>query len=65
MIYQWKVKIIKDNVDIFSDIVFHNFNTSIFDAAFPSESKNADVIPGFKKEKPEQCWKLSSSKHFA
>ena len=49
------MKIIKDNIDIFSDIVFHNFNTSIFDAAFPSESKNADVIPGFKKEKPEQC----------
>ena len=29
---------------------FHNFNNSIFDATFPSESKNADVIPVFKKK---------------
>ena len=42
------VKIIKDNIDIFSEFIFHNFNNSIFDASFPSELKNADVIPGFK-----------------
>ena len=49
------VKIIKDNIDIFSDFIFHNFNNLIFDATFPSELKNADVIPIFKKERPEQC----------
>ena len=44
------VKIIKDNIDIFSEFIFHNFNNSIFDATFPSELKNADVIPVFKKK---------------
>ena len=39
------VKIIKDNIDIFSGFIFHNFNNSIFDATFPSELKSADVIP--------------------
>ena len=29
------VKIIKDNIDIFSEFIFHNFNNSIFDATFP------------------------------
>ena len=44
------VKIIKDNIDIFSEFIFRNFNDSIFDATFPSELKNADVIPVFKKK---------------
>ena len=44
------VKIIKDNVDIFSKFIFHNFNNLIFDAIFPSELKNADVIPVFKRK---------------
>ena len=44
------VKIIKDNIDIFSKFIFHNFNNSIFDATFPSEFKNADLIPVFKKK---------------
>ena len=29
------VKIIKDNNDIFSEFIFHNFKNSIFDATFP------------------------------
>ena len=33
------VKIIKDNIDIFSEFILHNFNNSIFDATFPSELK--------------------------
>ena len=41
------VKIIKDNIDIFSEIIFHNFSNSIFDATFPSEFKNADVMESF------------------
>ena len=44
------VKIIEDNKVNFSDLVFHNFNNSIFDATFPSELKNADVNPVFKKK---------------
>ena len=44
------VKIIKDNIDIFSEFILHNFNNSIFDATFPSELKKADVIPVFKKK---------------
>ena len=32
-----------------SEFIFHNLNNSIFDAAFPSELKNADVIPVLKK----------------
>ena len=34
----------------FSEFIFHNLNNSIFDAAFPSELKNTDVIPVFKKK---------------
>ena len=44
------VKIIKDNIDIFSEFILHNFNNSIFDATFPSELKKADVTPIFKKK---------------
>ena len=44
------VKIIKDNIDSFSEFILHNFNNSLFDATFPSELKKADVIPGFKKK---------------
>ena len=44
------LKIIKDNIDIFSEFIFHNFNNSIFDATFRSELKNADVISVFKKK---------------
>ena len=43
------VTIIKDNIDIFSEFIFHSFNNSVFDANFPSELKNAEVIPVFKK----------------
>ena len=44
------MKIIKDNIDIFSKFIFHNFNNLIFDATFPSELKNAGKIPVFKKK---------------
>ena len=44
------MKIIKDNIDIFSKFIFHNFNNLIFDATFPSELKNAVKIPVFKKK---------------
>ena len=57
------MKTIKDNIETFSEFIFHNFNNSVFDATFPSELKNADLIPVFKKERPEKCEKLSFSKH--
>ena len=44
------MKIIKDNIDIFAEFIFHNFINSIFDATFPSELKNTDVISVFKKK---------------
>ena len=44
------MKIIKENIDIFSEIIFHNFNNSLFHATFPSELKNTNVIPVFKKK---------------
>ena len=44
------MKTIKENIDIFSEFMLHNFNNSIFDATFPSELKKADVIPVFKKK---------------
>ena len=43
-------KIIEDNIDIFLNLYFITFNNSIFDATFPSELKNAEVIPVFKKK---------------
>ena len=36
----------KNYIDSFSEFIFHNFNN----ATFPSELKNADVIPVFKKK---------------
>ena len=44
------MKIIRDNVDIFSEYIFHNYNDSIFAANFPSELKNVDVTPVFAKK---------------
>ena len=44
------VKIIKDDIDIFSEFLLHNFSNSIFDATFPSALKKADVTPIFKKK---------------
>ena len=44
------MKVIKDNIDNFSEFVFNNSNNSIFDATFPSKLKNAGVIPVFKKK---------------
>ena len=44
------VKIIEDNIDIFSEFILHNLNNSIFDATFPSELEKADLTPLFKKK---------------
>ena len=49
------VKIIKDNINIFSEFILYNFNNSLFDATFPSELKKSDMTPVFFKKRPEQC----------
>ena len=44
------MKVIQDNIDTFSEFVFHNFNNSIHDVTLPSELKNAGVILVFKNK---------------
>ena len=44
------VKIIKENVDIITDFIDNNFNNSLFGSYFPSDLKNADITPVFKKK---------------
>ena len=42
-------KIVKENSDIFADIIFHNLNDCFINSVFPENFKTADVIPIFKK----------------
>ena len=44
------VKIIKENKDVVSFYVFHNFNNALSSCSFPSALKYADVRPLFKKD---------------
>ena len=44
------LKIIKENVDIISYSLYHNFNNSLSCATFPTSMKYADVIPIHKKD---------------
>ena len=43
------VKIIKENIDIITDFIYSNFNNSLFSSCRPSNLKNADITPMFKK----------------
>ena len=43
------VKLIKKNLDVISPLIYNNFNNSLFSSCFPSELKNANVAPVFKK----------------
>ena len=45
------VEILKENSEIFSYILHHNFNNSLFSNKFPKYLKKADVTPIFKKDK--------------
>ena len=45
------VKLIKMNEDIFSRLVFQNFNQSLVNGEFPNCLKQAKVIPVFKKRR--------------
>ena len=42
-------KIIKENADMFGNILFHNFNGCLIDSIFPDIFKLADIVPIFKK----------------
>ena len=44
------MKLIKRNEDIFSTLIFQNFNQSLVIGEFPHCLKQAEVIPVFKKE---------------
>ena len=44
------VKILKENSDICSYILHHNFNNSLFSNRFPKYLKKADITPVFKKD---------------
>ena len=44
------VKILKENRDICSYILRHNFNNSLFSNKFPKYLKKADITPVFKKD---------------
>ena len=45
------VKLIKTNEDIFSRLIFQNFNQSLINGEFPHCLKQAEIISVFKKEK--------------
>ena len=42
-------KIIKENADIFADILLASFNDSVEKSNFPSSLKQANITPVFKK----------------
>ena len=44
------LKIIKENLDIFANFVYNNFNNSLFSSNFPSHLKKATITPIFKKK---------------
>ena len=44
------LKNIKENVDIISYFLYHNFNNSLSCATFPTSMKYAGVIPTLKKK---------------
>ena len=42
-------KLIKDNIDIFNNLILKDFNRSLDKCLFPADLKNAEVVPVFKK----------------
>ena len=48
--YDIPIKILKENSEIFSYILCHNFNNSLFSKVFPSSLKKADITPVYKKD---------------
>ena len=48
--YDIAIKILKENSEIFSYILCHNFNNSLFSKVFPSSLKKADITTVYKKD---------------
>ena len=48
--YDISIKIVKENVDIISHFLYHNFNNSLSCSTFPTGMKYADVTPIHKKD---------------
>ena len=49
--YDIPIKILKENSEIFSYILCHNFNNSLFSKVFPNNLKKADITSVFQKDK--------------
>ena len=47
------IKLLKENVDIFSDFVYTSFSSSINMSKFPENLKLADITPAYKKGKKD------------
>ena len=47
------IKIIKENIDIISYILYNNFSNSLFDVELPSKLKETDIKPVYKKEEKD------------
>ena len=45
------IKIVKENIDVFSDFLCSSFNSSIKVSKFPENLKQADITPAYKKVK--------------
>ena len=58
------IKIVKENADIISHFVYHNFNNSLSYSTFPTGMKYADITPIHKKDDETDKKKLSSNKYF-
>ena len=48
--YDISTKILKENSEIFSYILCHNFSNSLFSKVFPSSLEKADITPVCKKD---------------
>ena len=48
--YDIPIKILKENSEIFSYILCHNFNSFLFSKVFPNSLKKVDIIPVFEKD---------------
>ena len=49
--YDIPIKILTENSEIFSHILYHNFNNSLFSKVYPNSLKKAHITPVFKKDK--------------
>ena len=47
------IKIVKENIDVFSDFLCSSFNSSIKLSKFPESLKQADITPAYKKGKKD------------